>query len=205
MDRIETEVLDLDRGRRAHRHRSADDAPIIPACGDVGGLDLDLLGGPRLVLRAGPVLEREPPAMQRESVNGDVQRTARRSGAFDEIGEVEAIPEPDDAHDGVSKHAVADPDVAAQQRGQVQTEVQRIQVGKRRAITELGDVKPLDHHMARQEVKAEAIDANGPVGEGVEALDRDMAHQRRQRHHRHGDHGKQAATEQAKPAACPHC
>ena len=117
--------------------------------------------------------------MQRESIDGNVQRTARRPGAFNEIGEVEPVPEPDDAHGRVSKHAVADPDVAVQQGGQVQTKVERVQVGKGRAITELRDVKPPDGHPAREEVEADAINADGPVGESVEARDGGVPQDRR--------------------------
>jgi hypothetical protein len=131
---------------------------------------VELNQGPRVRVRQRPVLQRDGPSPEGEPIDGDIERPLGRARGADEIGEVEvAGREAHDAHGGAVHHELADPQLAAQQGGQVQAEVELLDVGERRCPVELGEPKPADADV--EMTAASDLPEDGRLGQITNARD----------------------------------
>src|SRR5262249_59604923 len=97
VNRVEAHVVQLERARRAHRHRARDGPAIVATGGEVMALDLDLLRGPRPRLGQRPVLEGGAAPRDDEVIHRDVQGSAL-PGPLEEIRDVESVAKSHDAY-----------------------------------------------------------------------------------------------------------
>ena len=188
VNRVESKLLDLDEVRSARGHRAGDDGPVVAQGRDVVRLDLNVVRRPRPPFGQRAVLECDRPINQREAIDGDIEPLLGRFRAFDQIGEVEILPESYDAKDRLSEDELAHPDMAAQRREQIQASLEALEVGERSAAARLGDVKPVDREAAAQQLNVDTIDADRSLGDRLQLRDRHVTCDGRQRVERRGDH-----------------
>src|SRR4030095_268045 len=143
VNRVESELLDLDQVRRSGGYRAGDDGAVVPQGRDVVRLDLDVVGRPRSMLGQRAVLERDPSIDQREPIDGDVEPLLRRLRALNQIGEVEVLLAPYDPKGGLAQDQLADPDVAAHERKHVESGIEQLAVRERRAAVGLRGAEPV--------------------------------------------------------------
>src|SRR5262249_58384474 len=121
MNRVEPELLDLNEVRRARGHRAGNDGAVTAQSRDVARVDLNALGRPCSALRQGPVFEGDGAVDHRKSIDCDVDSLLGRPRAFDQIGEVEMLPEPDDTQHRLAYDQLPEPAVGADERQQAQS------------------------------------------------------------------------------------
>ena len=64
------------------------------------------------------------------------------------------------------------PDVTAEERQEMQPHIKPLAVGKGCAAVRLGDVEPVDHEPAAQQLNVDAIDADRSLRDCLEPRDR---------------------------------
>lgn len=202
VDRVEPDVLHVDRDRRPRRHRGADGAPAARARGEVARLDRDLLRGPRPPPGKRPILQGDRAPEERESIHRDVERPAGRPRALEQIRDVEIVGrEPHDADDRPVHGELADPEMTAQERGDVEPDLEPLDVGERGLSVALAEMKAAHGDLALEKAEIDAVDGDRPTGDAVDTRDGCLAYQLRQRVERGGDDDQQDAQNCCKPAA----
>src|SRR6266508_1105803 len=172
MNRVESELLDLDQVRRARGHRACDHSSVIAQGRDVVRLDLDVVRRPRPPFGQRAVFESDRPIDQREPVDGYIERLLGRPRAFDQIGEVEILRESYDTKGWLLEDQLSYPDMTAEERQEMQPHIKPLAVGKGCAAVRLGDVELVDREPTAQQLNVDAIDADRSHRDRLEPRDR---------------------------------
>ena len=205
MDRCQAEIRDRERDGRSRRDRAALDGAVAATGGDVVRLDRDLLGGPRPPLRQRLVLEHDSAALEHEVIDGHVAPTPRAPGALHEVGEVERVGgQAHDADGGAVEHEVANPQMTAQQRQELEADVEPIEVGERALAVTLREPETVHGEAPGEYVAHDAVDVHRPSRHRVDARDRDAANHLGQRPEPHPERNDEDKGAEEQPSASAH-
>jgi len=164
-------VPHLEQDRCAHRQGSRHRAPITAAGRKVVGVDLDVLRIPGAGLGQDTVLERDGALRDDEAIHGDVERPAGPARGPDQIRDVEALGEPDDAHGRTLECRLTDPKVPAQEGEGTDADVEEVEVGERGLAVRLPEAEPADDQPSGEWVERDRLDGHGAAGHRLDLRD----------------------------------
>ncbi len=146
-------------------------------------LDRDLLGAPRPWLGQRTVLERRRAVHLDEAVDRDLEHLASLTRLLDEIRQVElSVRIPDHSDRRVAEDRLAHPEVAAEERGKPQVEIEPVELGEGfRFPGPVGEPEATQGDSAAQQRDVDAVQADGAAGDRPDARNHGQADQLRQR------------------------